>query len=111
METLVNCQHCSTPYHWHKSSSTLKLTYCGSICERSNLGFTIAGLTNLQLINSSDSEKLEHVPPDADILPGLDSRSVSLMDRILSEMANEERLHTVFDDPCNCWICKVRKDA
>ncbi len=36
------CQHCSIPYDWRRSpSSWLKMTYCGSLCERADLGFTI----------------------------------------------------------------------
>lgn len=39
------CQHCSLPYDWRRSpSGSLKMTYCGSLCERSDLGFTIEGL-------------------------------------------------------------------
>ncbi len=36
------CEHCGIPYDWRRSPSTsLKMTYCGSLCERANLGFTI----------------------------------------------------------------------
>jgi len=39
------CQHCSIPYDWRRSpSSWLKMTYCGSLCERADLGFTIETL-------------------------------------------------------------------
>jgi hypothetical protein len=32
-------------YDWRKSpSSTLKMTYCGSLCERADLGFTLEAL-------------------------------------------------------------------
>jgi hypothetical protein len=40
-----NCQHCGSPYDWRRSpSSSLKMTYCGSLCERAGLGFTIESL-------------------------------------------------------------------
>lgn len=36
------CEHCGIPYDWRRSPSTsLKMTYCGSLCERANLGFTL----------------------------------------------------------------------
>lgn len=39
------CQHCGLPYDWRRSpSGSLKMTYCGSLCERAGLGFTIDGL-------------------------------------------------------------------
>jgi hypothetical protein len=34
-------------YDWRRSpSSSLKMTYCGSLCERADLGFTIETLLN-----------------------------------------------------------------
>lgn len=37
-----SCQHCGIRYDWRRSpSSSLKMTYCGSLCERADLGFTI----------------------------------------------------------------------
>ena len=47
METLNIriCQHCGNRYDWRRSpSSSLKMTYCGSLCERADLGFTIETL-------------------------------------------------------------------
>lgn len=39
------CQHCGLPYDWRRSpSGSLKMTYCGSLCERADLGFTIETL-------------------------------------------------------------------
>lgn len=39
------CQHCNGRYDWRRSpSSYLKMTYCGSLCEKADLGFTIEGL-------------------------------------------------------------------
>ena len=40
------CEHCGVPYDWRRSPSTsLKMTYCGSLCERANLGFAIDSLS------------------------------------------------------------------
>ncbi|MEX0781474.1 MAG: hypothetical protein WD557_02415 [Dehalococcoidia bacterium] len=39
------CGHCRLPYDWRRSaSSSLKMTYCGSLCEKGDLGFTIESL-------------------------------------------------------------------
>ncbi|OAI41097.1 hypothetical protein AYO38_04560 [bacterium SCGC AG-212-C10] len=39
------CQKCETPYDWRRSpSGFLKMTYCGSLCEKGDLGFTIETL-------------------------------------------------------------------
>jgi hypothetical protein len=39
------CQHCGAAYDWRRSpSSSLKMTYCGSLCEKADLGFTIETL-------------------------------------------------------------------
>ncbi len=39
------CLHCATAYDWRRSpSGSLKMTYCGSLCERADMGFTIESL-------------------------------------------------------------------
>lgn len=39
------CGHCGSAYDWRRSpSSSLKMTYCGSLCEKADLGFTIETL-------------------------------------------------------------------
>jgi hypothetical protein len=39
------CARCGLRYDWRRSpSSTLKMTYCGSLCERADLGFTLEAL-------------------------------------------------------------------
>ncbi len=36
------CARCGSRYDWRRSpSSSLKMTYCGSLCETADLGFTI----------------------------------------------------------------------
>lgn len=44
------CTRCGMRYDWRRSpSSSLKMTYCGSLCERADLGFTLEALLNSQL--------------------------------------------------------------
>lgn len=39
------CSRCGLQYDWRRSpSSSLKMTFCGSLCERAALGFTIEAL-------------------------------------------------------------------
>jgi hypothetical protein len=39
------CRRCGLRYDWRRSpSSSLKMTYCGSLCEQADLGFTIEAL-------------------------------------------------------------------
>jgi hypothetical protein len=39
------CERCGIRYDWRKSPSTsLKMTYCGSLCEMGALGFTIEAM-------------------------------------------------------------------
>ena len=42
---IETCRHCGLRYDWRRSpSSCLKMTYCGSICERADMGFTIEAI-------------------------------------------------------------------
>lgn len=44
------CARCSIKYDWRRSaSSSLKMTYCNSLCERADLGFTIDALLCIEL--------------------------------------------------------------
>ncbi len=44
-----SCQRCGVPYDWRRSpSGFLKMTYCGSLCEKADLGFTIETLLHSQ---------------------------------------------------------------
>ncbi len=39
------CARCGLRYDWrHSPSTSLKMTYCGSLCERADLGFTLEAL-------------------------------------------------------------------
>jgi hypothetical protein len=43
------CARCGLRYDWRKSpSSALKMTYCSSLCERADLGFTVEALLKLE---------------------------------------------------------------
>ena len=43
------CARCGLRYDWRKSPSTaLKMTYCSSLCERADLGFTIEALLRVE---------------------------------------------------------------
>lgn len=42
---IKTCARCGLRYDWRRSpSSSLKMTYCGSLCESAALGFTIESL-------------------------------------------------------------------
>ena len=38
------CARCGLRYDWRKSPSSMKMTYCCSLCERADLGFTLEAL-------------------------------------------------------------------
>lgn len=58
---LRTCARCGLTYDWRRSpSSSLKMTYCGSLCEKGDLGFTIEALLR------AESPKRE---PDAPLAP------------------------------------------
>lgn len=43
------CRRCGLRYDWRRSPSTsLKMTYCGSLCENADLGFTIEALLRVE---------------------------------------------------------------
>ncbi len=46
---IKQCVHCGLRYDWRRSPSTsLKMTYCGSLCEQADLGFTIDALMRME---------------------------------------------------------------
>lgn len=57
---MPRCSRCNLSYIPGKSTSALKLTYCSFLCELGDLGFSMTGLENMQLI-----KKIEVEPPDA----------------------------------------------
>lgn len=46
---LDTCERCGRGYFWKTSTSTCKMTYCGSLCEKAALGFTIEGFIRTKL--------------------------------------------------------------
>jgi hypothetical protein len=48
LDNIKNCARCGLRYDWRKSPSTLKMTYCGSLCEFGDLGFTVDALLRLE---------------------------------------------------------------
>lgn len=45
MSDMRTCRRCLCAYNWRRSpSSSLKMTYCGTLCEKADLGFTIEAL-------------------------------------------------------------------
>lgn len=42
------CARCGLRYDWRKSPSSMKMTYCSSLCERADLGFTLEALLKYQ---------------------------------------------------------------
>ncbi len=44
------CVRCDLRYDWRRSPSTLRMTYCSSLCEKGDLGFTIEALLKNEAI-------------------------------------------------------------
>ena len=45
---IYTCEHCHIPYDWRRSPSSLKMTYCGSLCEIADLGFAIESILRFE---------------------------------------------------------------
>ncbi len=56
---LPRCSRCNLSYVSGKSTSALKLTYCSFLCELGDLGFSMTGLENMQLIKKIEAEPVE----------------------------------------------------
>jgi len=58
------CARCGLRYDWRKSaSSTLKMTYCGSLCELADLGFTVEALLKASPgPRKADAQTVEETP-------------------------------------------------
>lgn len=49
LDNIKVCARCGLRYDWRKSpSSSLKMTYCSSLCEKADLGFTLEALLRHQ---------------------------------------------------------------
>ncbi len=59
LDAIKTCVRCGLRYDWrHSSTSSLKMTYCSSLCESSDLGFTLEALLRIRP-SSSSKEKDE----------------------------------------------------
>jgi hypothetical protein len=48
---IKTCRRCGLRYDWRRSpSSSLKMTYCGSLCEQADLGFTIEAMLRYERV-------------------------------------------------------------
>ncbi len=48
------CERCGLRYDWRKSpSELLKMTFCGSLCERAALGYTLEALLRQAIVRRS----------------------------------------------------------
>ena len=44
-DPMKTCKNCGLRYDWRRSASrSLKMTYCNTLCEKADLGFTIDAL-------------------------------------------------------------------
>jgi len=50
------CKRCQIPYHWEKSSSNLKMTYCSILCEVGDLGFSLDSIFYLEKVEKKTEE-------------------------------------------------------
>ena len=56
---LRTCKRCNLSYDWRRSpSSSLKMTYCGSLCEQADLGFTLEALLRMPSVPVKAAEPL-----------------------------------------------------
>ena len=55
------CARCNLRYDWRKSPSSMKMTYCSSLCEKADLGFTLEAL--LRYERTAPAEEAEAVTP------------------------------------------------
>lgn len=54
------CARCNLRYDWRKSPSSMKMTYCSSLCEKADLGFTLEALL-----------RYERTAPEAETAPAV----------------------------------------
>ena len=59
LRKMYQCTRCNVPYDWQRStSSSLKMTYCSSLCEQGDLGFTIEAMIREHHIQFTSWRKL-----------------------------------------------------
>lgn len=57
------CARCGLRYDWRRSPSSIKMTYCGSLCERADLGFTLEALLKFQRAPAKEESEPVEAPP------------------------------------------------
>ena len=65
LNAIKTCVRCGLRYDWRKSStSTLKMTYCSTLCENGDLGFTLEALLKAERppVRDADSLDIEREP-------------------------------------------------
>ena len=50
------CARCGLRYDWRKSPGSLKMTYCSSLCEKADLGFTVEALLRYERATPAEPE-------------------------------------------------------
>lgn len=50
------CGRCGLRYDWRKSPSSMKMTYCSSLCEKADLGFTLEALLRYERAVAPEEE-------------------------------------------------------
>lgn len=66
MDNIRVCARCGLRYDWRKSpSTTLKMTYCSSLCERADLGYTIEALLRVERPAKAAPEAAVELEPAA----------------------------------------------
>jgi hypothetical protein len=56
METLNKCGNCENNFLWSKSTASLKMSYCSTLCEQRGLGFS------LEALERNKYERISRVP-------------------------------------------------
>ncbi|MFQ5380539.1 MAG: hypothetical protein ACE5EF_02790 [Dehalococcoidia bacterium] len=56
------CARCGLRYDWRKSPSSIKMTYCGSLCEKADLGFTLEALLKFKPAAGNDESEPVEAP-------------------------------------------------
>jgi len=71
---LPQCERCRAPYHPESSTSALRNTFCGILCEQAALGFSIIGFIRSDIRPRTRS--LDELMPEEwldEVLEGLES--------------------------------------
>ncbi len=65
MSELSKCQRCEAPYHPHKSTSSLRLTFCNRLCEVAEIGFDMMLWLRMEPVKQEpDTQIPMPVPPE-----------------------------------------------